>query len=296
MMNDAKTSLDLVAYQINEYQQFDFSIVPATPRREWMSFFNDHPYRCLPLVMANQMGWFLLNPVGFTAEWQEDSLKGFIDIQYDEPVEPKDSYLGRYFGNGILTWHFPFLFRTPPHYNLLVRGPANWIKDGIQPLEGMVETDWTEATFTMNWKFTRAGQKVRFEKDEPFCMITPFRRGELEQFQPQVIDIREDPQTNQAYEVWDQKRQTLKTEVVMRSQIARALKHDFKPTYHLDYFRGEHASGGEPFPEHQTRLNLKHFSALWKSKVRSLMNFWAPEEAKDAEPLDGPNDDHSNGK
>src|SRR3712207_8402233 len=31
-----------------------------------------------------------------------------------------------HFGSGILTWNLPFLFRTPPGYNLHVRGPANW--------------------------------------------------------------------------------------------------------------------------------------------------------------------------
>jgi hypothetical protein len=34
-----------------------------------------------------------------------------------------------HFGSGILTWNVPYLFRTPPGYNLLVRGPANWPKD-----------------------------------------------------------------------------------------------------------------------------------------------------------------------
>ena len=47
-----------------------------------------------------------------------------------------------HFGDGILTWHLPILFRTPPGYNLLVRGPANYPKDAVSPLEGIVETDW----------------------------------------------------------------------------------------------------------------------------------------------------------
>jgi hypothetical protein len=45
----------------------------------------------------------------------------------------------RHFGHGILTLHLPFLFRTPPGWNLLVRGPANRPKDGAAPLEGLVE-------------------------------------------------------------------------------------------------------------------------------------------------------------
>jgi len=47
--------------------------------------------------------------------------------------------------------------RTPAGVNLWVKGPANMVKNGVQALEGMVETDWTAASLTMNWKLTRVG-------------------------------------------------------------------------------------------------------------------------------------------
>ena len=44
-------------------------IVPGRPQRKWMEMFDDrHPYRCLPLTMANCTGWEILCPIGFTAE------------------------------------------------------------------------------------------------------------------------------------------------------------------------------------------------------------------------------------
>ena len=38
----------------------------------------------------------------------------------------------------------------------------------MQPLVGLIETDWLPFPFTMNWVFTRPG-RVRLEKGEPFC-------------------------------------------------------------------------------------------------------------------------------
>ena len=36
-------------------------LVPGRPNRAWMDAFSDrHPYRCLPLTMANTSGWELL--------------------------------------------------------------------------------------------------------------------------------------------------------------------------------------------------------------------------------------------
>ena len=39
--------------------------------RDWMdSTPNRFAYRCLPLTIANQTGWWIKNPVGFTATWR----------------------------------------------------------------------------------------------------------------------------------------------------------------------------------------------------------------------------------
>ncbi|MCA1685255.1 MAG: DUF6065 family protein, partial [Planctomycetia bacterium] len=40
-------------------------------RRDWMDATpNRYAYRCLPLTIMNQTGWWVKNPVGFTATWR----------------------------------------------------------------------------------------------------------------------------------------------------------------------------------------------------------------------------------
>ncbi len=58
---------------------------------------------------------------------------------------------------------------------------ANSPKDGIVALDGIIETDWAHATFTMNWRFTRACT-VEFAVGEPICLFFPIQRGALEMF------------------------------------------------------------------------------------------------------------------
>ena len=53
--------------------------------------------------------------------------------------------------------------------NLLGRGPAKTIKDGVAPLEGLIETDWATSSFTMNWKVARPFESIRFQKGDPIC-------------------------------------------------------------------------------------------------------------------------------
>ena len=62
-----------------------------------------------------------------------------------------------HFSHGIITFHPGYLFRTPEGWSMWAGGAPNHVKDGIQPLAGLVETDWLPFPFTMNWVFTRPG-------------------------------------------------------------------------------------------------------------------------------------------
>src|SRR3977135_4348131 len=141
-------------------------IIAAPVERDWMDRtpggFAD---RCLPLNIANAHGWLILNPVPFVAEWNgEPGLDAAgIRAAADCPPLLSSSHSGR----GVLAFSVNGLFRTEPGYDLLVSGPFNEPKDAIQPLTGIVETDWSPFTFTMNWKFTRKLAPVAFERDEP---------------------------------------------------------------------------------------------------------------------------------
>ena len=139
-------------------------IVPGRPQRAWMeSFLDRHPYRCLPLTMANTTGWEVLCPVGFTAEWNGGTHQNDITLTPDHPYPEFADFAKSHFSHGVVTFHPGYLFRTEPGWDMWCGGPPNHIKDGIQPLVGVVETDWLPFPFTMNWVFTRPG-RIRFEK------------------------------------------------------------------------------------------------------------------------------------
>jgi uncharacterized protein DUF6065 len=111
-------------------------IAPAPLRREWMDETrNRWAYKCLPLVVANEAGWFLLNEFRFEAVWSGEDDPASIAIEFFDSKVRTPAPVRSYFGYGVLTWTVPYLFRTPPGYNLLARGPSNWPKDGISELE-----------------------------------------------------------------------------------------------------------------------------------------------------------------
>ncbi len=231
-------------------------ITPAPISRTWMSEMSEtrkgSPNRCLPMLIANQSGWELRNPCAFTATWfGQDG----VDVMIQPDKHDADQLLPiSHFGNGILTWRLPILFRTPEGYNLLARGPANYPKDAISPLEGIVETDWASASFSMSWKLTRKLMPVRFEVDEPICMIVPQRRAELEEFAPELRRIESDEDLQRKHEFFLRSRDAAK----QIEQVARVAAGE-PVEWQGDYTRGRHTDGEAGAPDHQTRRHLRSF-------------------------------------
>jgi hypothetical protein len=246
----AADGLQLTAFRVEPYE-LCMPIVPAPIRRQWMDDADfRHPYRCLPLNIANQSGWLVLNSHTIEVVWGGDNRRRNMTVTHldGEPPYPAASH----FGYGILTFHVPYLFRTSPGYNLLVRGPANLPKDGAFAFEGVVETDWSPATFLMNWRITRKNEPVRFERGEPICMVVPQRRGEIEAFSPDIRDLSSDPEVEEGYRRFRQIRDEV-TREVMQSR-AGLPKNWWEQHYMLGAF-----PDGPVAHEHQHRLELRPF-------------------------------------
>jgi hypothetical protein len=229
-------------------------IIPAPVERAWMERTDQgFAYRCLPLNIANAHGWILLNPVPFIAQW--DGGSGLSAISLHTAAADAPLLAMSHFGSGVLTFSVNALFRTEPGYDLLATGPFNHPKDGIQPLTGVIETDWAPFTFTMNWKFTRKLSPVAFERDEPFCMIFPLQRGLVEAVEPEIRALETDEDVRDAYLRWTDSRREFNKELQQPGSEAQTRK------WQKDYIRGTTRFGAAP-PDHRTRLRVAEFKRV----------------------------------
>lgn len=255
--------MKLIAY-LPENHRID--IRPAPIERAWMDATNQRfAYRCLPLNIANGMGWELICESGFVAEWNGTSGLDAVSVKSDpETKAPAVSH----FGWGILTFHVPCLFRTEPGYDLVAQGPINRPKDGIAALAGVIETDWAPYGFTMNWMFTRADSPIRFEQGEPFCHIFPMKRGELETIEPEVRPLSSDPELALQYKSWLDSRRRFNEELGETGSPAQLQK------WQKQYYRGLAPDGSSGPEDHRTRVRLKAFAGVSELKSQT-----APEPA-----------------
>ena len=239
-----------------------FHARPASPKREWMDNTpQQHAYRCLPLLHANQHGWEILLKQGFTATWNGGLHQS--DLQFQMEGFAPDGYppVVSAFGSGIITFHIPCLFTTPPDVNIMITGLPNHFKDGVQPLSGIVECDWyQESGFTMNWKITRPHTTIHFDQYEPIGFFFPIPRGYVESFQPRLRTFASEPSIEKNYTHAEERRRAFQENLSISQQGTTILPgEEQQREWQRHYFEGKYPDGTRA-KNHQTKLHIKPFS------------------------------------
>jgi hypothetical protein len=168
--------LDFKALRLMPYGWGEgWGLRPSPARRNWMDE-DQRAYQCLPLVMANQWGWQVLCPTDVRVTW--DGSRAIEGLRVEAPPQYAQAIKSQ-FGSGIVTFSPPWLFRTPPGWDLYLKGPSNRWKPNCHPLEGVIETWWLNYTFTINWKLVEPGE-VAFARGESLGQLVPVPHATFE--------------------------------------------------------------------------------------------------------------------
>lgn len=195
-------SIDIL--YINNDRQY-FKVEPLSTKRDWMDNMNGKwGYKCIPLNVANQNGWQVLSPIEFCANWNGGPGIDDVEVHYHEDSDIH--FASGHFGYGILTIMPDFIIKTSKGISTHVRGIPNSHLDSLQPLEGMVETDWLPFTFTFNYKFTRPGEII-FQKDQPLFSFFPVKRGYIDKYKINRSKLSGDKDLYDKYNIFEKARE-----------------------------------------------------------------------------------------
>jgi hypothetical protein len=228
-------------------------LVPAARTREWMDKTpGSFAYHCLPLVMANSLGWFVINDIPCEMEWDGTEPASGLQIWPTEELNDIQKHFmpSSHFGSGVITFHAEYMFWTDEKISLITKGPANMPKHGIQSLEGVIETGWLPYPFTMNWKMTAKNTRVRFERGEPIAQIFPYPSNMIIDTEPEIQTLSMDtnPELYLKYEDYRKKRMVFNE------------KFKYDGTKRQKYYvRGEDSMGNKYAEHHQTDWKTKPF-------------------------------------
>ncbi|HPF78440.1 MAG TPA: DUF6065 family protein [Alphaproteobacteria bacterium] len=224
---------------------------PNSPTRQWMDDTHESfAYRCLPLNVANAHGWSFHLKNDFVVHWNGENTMEAITIKSEEDVSRTVQSI---FGHGILTFHTHGVFQTEEGWSMMASGPANTPRDAIYPLTGVIETDWSPYSFTMNWKITRPGVWIPFKKGDVYCSVFPVKRGVLESIEPELLPIESDPELKEEHELWGASRKKFNEDLKRQGSYAQEEK------WQKSYYVGKRPDGSDGAKDHVIKLRLKEF-------------------------------------
>jgi hypothetical protein len=188
MINDGSNNVPdkTIAVFLYDYEvDFEAARIPSILKKldKTRSWFDDHFYRCLPLVIGNTYGFVITTEWAFSVVWDGGSSPDSVKI-YPHDENHKDMYplISSHFGHGILTISPPFTLRTPPGVNLMTINPPNCILPGITVMTGVIETDNIRRNFTFNLKIQIPNVEIAFLAGTALSGFIPIPRYYADSF------------------------------------------------------------------------------------------------------------------
>lgn len=139
-------------------------------QRPWMDDTDSkHAYRCLPVSMANTMGWSISYDFDISFSWDgvSDSSPDHVTLLQGKKV----CSTGR--GNATISFETGLIFRTDPDVTLLSISPPNYFIDGAQAFTSAVSTSFFKDTFPCAWYITKPNTIITIPAGTPVATVIP---------------------------------------------------------------------------------------------------------------------------
>ena len=252
-MNIPENNIYAIAYnstwQNQESINLVFESLKGQSKRSW---FIDHAYHCLPLLIGNQYGFVVKSLYDFEVHWNGGQNVSDVTVKILTPQEEyRKTYnlqnINPHFGMGTFTIQMPYQLRTANGINLMTINPPNYFIDGLYHMTGVVETDNLRRDFTYNIRITRPNYTIKINKGDYIGCFIPYPRHFIDRFK--VSDILD------AKEFLD--KSEIDAEIVCMRDFAneRANIDIHKSNANgKRYWRGEDVYGNK-FPDHQNHLD-----------------------------------------
>lgn len=226
-------------YTSNTMEEVEKVMQKPSVKRPW---FTPDFYRCLPLTIANQYGFFIKPSFNFKVIWNGGNELSDMEFYYDEEDlknNKENTTVASWFGHGIITIGLPFILRTAPGVNLMVIPPQNVLTTNMTVMTAVVEADNLRRDFSINIKLHSPGTYY-FTTDTVLATIMPIPRYFADSFKVELAEdvFEEDIILEEIQANVDTLAHREHVEVYLKDHVGRL------------YFSGKDVYGNS-FPDHQ---------------------------------------------
>lgn len=209
---------------IHPFPGFTDDLMPITPpphKGWWQDNIKtkNHAQHCLPLAMANSLGYYILSPVTFRVSWNGDvhtNAKVEI-IGESNPYMISDDHAA--FGSFTIQPGFLVTTDTPGDF-IMIKSLPNERCQFFSCMEALIEAWWSRARFGLVCLLNRPGDFI-VNRGDPIAQMCVYRA------EAGFHEIKKAELMPPEYKTWAEKRE----------------KSDYRKD--LDYFKGLHPDGAK---------------------------------------------------
>lgn len=215
-----------MTFRVYRHPDYDTNFFVLKPNRDWMdSSIDKHAYKCLPVTLANCLGWsfsipedisFILHSSTSTVEILSGSKYASVDRT-----------------NETISFISGLTIQSDSPTSLLIMPVPNQFIDGISPFTSVVNTSVLKAPIPSAWKITGYDKKITIKSGTPIAAIIPIS---LTTLQETKFEIMESPLDDEYFKYIDDYRKKF-TETISNGEYTHMYRDAVD---HLGNSRGEH--------------------------------------------------------
>lgn len=173
--------------KITVYREYNFAadISQLPIKRDWMeNTYDRHAYQCLPISLANTLGWGIYFPEDISFVWDGvcDTTPNHIKVLKGE------KYCSTARGNATISFVTFLHFITNKNTTTLVMPVPNEFNESAQCYTNLISTSFYKPMLPVSWRITKPNVEITIPAGKPIAAILPISLKNIENFELEVLN------------------------------------------------------------------------------------------------------------
>lgn len=215
-----------MTFKVYKHPDYDTDFFVLKTNRDWMdNSLDKHAYKCLPVTLANCLGWSFSLPedISFILHSSTDT----VEILSGEKYSSVDRT------NGTISFISGITIQSDIPESLLIMPVPNQFIDGVSPFTSIINTSVLKAPIPSAWKITRHDEVISIKSGTPIAAIIPIS---LKGLQDVSFQLMKQPLDSEYFDYIDEYRKSF-TEIIANGKYTNMYRDAVD---HLGNPRGEH--------------------------------------------------------
>ena len=152
-------------------------------KRKWMDKTdNKHAYQCMPVSLANTLGWAISFPEDISFIWD-----GICDTQDSHiKIIKGHRYCSTARANATVSFNTYLTFKTDENITMLAMPVPNDFNENAQCFTTLISTSFYKSMLPIAWRILKPNVEITIPAGNPVAVVMPISLTELQNFEVDV--------------------------------------------------------------------------------------------------------------